>query len=213
MKTLRDLYKIGKGPSSSHTMGPEKAMKEFITAFPQADSFRAVLYGSLSLTGKGHMTDQVIIKTAAPKPAEVIFSRDKTGYEHPNTLDLTAYRDGGPVGTWRVYSVGGGDIRIKGHEQEELPEIYPQNRYSEISAYCRSTGLRLWQYVERMEGPEIWDYLADIWNVMKKSIEEGLAVTGELAGGLGTQRKAGYLFRSAAKISGLYPPWDLDAPA
>jgi L-serine dehydratase len=195
MKTLRDLYKIGKGPSSSHTMGPEKAMRKFMAAFPEADGFRATLYGSLSLTGKGHMTDRVLISTAAPRPVEVIFSRDAAGYEHPNTLDLVAYAAGEIVGTWRVYSVGGGNIRVKGREAEELPEVYPQNSYAEIAEYCRNSGLRLWQYVERMEGSEIWDYLSQIWSAMKRSIDEGLRASGELAGGLGTQRKAGYLFR------------------
>jgi L-serine dehydratase len=97
--------------------------------------------------------------------------------------------------TWRVYSVGGGNIRVKGREAEQLPEVYPHNSYAEIGEYCRSNGLRLWQYVERMEGPEIWDYMAQIWSAMKKSIDEGLRASGGFAGGLGTQRKAGYLFR------------------
>jgi L-serine dehydratase len=141
------------------------------------------------------MTDQVLVNTAAPKPVEVIFSRETSGYEHPNTMDLTAFSEGQPIGAWRVFSVGGGNIRIKGREDEALPELYPHNSYAAIGDYCRSNKLRLWQYVERMEGPEIWDYLAVIWSAMKNSIEEGLLATGELAGGLGTQRKAGYLFR------------------
>ena len=57
MKSLRELFKIGRGPSSSHTMGPMRAAQIFSSEHRDAKSFQVTLYGSLASTGKGHMTD------------------------------------------------------------------------------------------------------------------------------------------------------------
>ena len=194
MSSLKALYKIGKGPSSSHTMGPEKASKMFKSAYPDADRYLAVLYGSLAKTGKGHLTDKVIIDTMAPLPCSVEFNETRTDLPHPNTMELLAYKGDTLLGSWEVYSVGGGSIRIKGEAQKEEPMVYTYSTFGDIAAYCEKKGIRIWQYVEEMEGPGIWDYLLHVWHVMCAAIDQGLSAEGELHGGLHVQRKAKFLY-------------------
>ena len=191
MKSIRELYKIGKGPSSSHTMGPERAAKVFKQMHPNADSFKVILYGSLSKTGVGHGTDRVILDTLAPLPTEIVFSKEELTGTHPNTLDFIAYAQGEELGSLRVESIGGGDIRYPGQSAQDSPEVYPENSFAEISDFCKWRYIhKLSDYVELNEGEEIWDFLMEIWLTMKKSIEEGLNATGVLPGGLNVQRKA-----------------------
>ncbi len=114
MQSLKELYKIGRGPSSSHTIGPERAAKLMLRRFPEAEGFSVVLYGSLALTGRGHNTDKVLKDTFAPLPCKVVFDCDTPCTVHPNTFDITALRGGEPVATLRFYSVGGGTIRTEG---------------------------------------------------------------------------------------------------
>ncbi|MBR4288155.1 MAG: L-serine ammonia-lyase, iron-sulfur-dependent, subunit alpha [Clostridia bacterium] len=194
MESLRELYKIGHGPSSSHTMGPTKAAGLFRERFPDATRFKAILQGSLAKTGKGHRTDYCIIDAFYPIECEMEFDIKTDELYHPNTLILEAYRGAKRLGAWEVYSVGGGSIEIRGQDVYKPPRIYPHNSFAEISHYCEEHKLRLWQYVERFEGPEIWEYLKEIWEAMLRSMEEGLRAEGELYGGLGVQRKAKYLF-------------------
>lgn len=195
MKSLKKLYRIGRGPSSSHTMGPERAANIFKGDNPEADGFKAILYGSLAKTGKGHMTDAVLRQSFAPIPSEIIFDMDSTEeFEHPCAMDLIAFKNGKELSRIRVYSVGGAAIRIVGSEYVAPPDVYKENSFSEIAEYCRENDLRIWQYVERMEGPQIWLYLEEVWEAMKRSIREGLAAEGVLSGGLDVQRKAAYLY-------------------
>ena len=134
MQSLRELYKIGRGPSSSHTMGPERAVKVMLERYPQAESFRVTLYGSLALTGEGHGTDRVIRETFSPHSCEVLFDTDTPCPVHPNTMDVDIGQNGAFFHTVRVYSVGGGTIRIEGEEQEATaPEVYALNTYAEIA--------------------------------------------------------------------------------
>ena len=195
MKSIRDIYKIGKGPSSSHTMGPERAALYFSKQNPQADSFKVILYGSLSKTGVGHGTDRVLREVLSPRPAEIVFSNDELQNTHPNTLDFRAITDGHETSRLRVESIGGGDIRIPGQAHLDPPEVYPENSFAEIADFCKWRYIHtLSDYVELNEGEEIWDFLMDIWQHMKQSIAEGLATTGTLPGGLNVQRKAKYLY-------------------
>ena len=193
MKSLREIYKIGKGPSSSHTMGPEKAAKLFKSEHPDADSFIVTLYGSLSKTGEGHGTDRVIVDTLAPIPTEIIWNNDETDLPHPNTMDLVAVKNGQKSEPMRVMSIGGGDIRIYGHEGYQPPEVYKEKNFAEIAAYCKSKNIRISDYVEENEGPEIWDFLFEVWHTMCNAIQEGLTTRGVLPGGLNLERKAQYL--------------------
>ena len=196
MKSIRDIYKIGKGPSSSHTMGPERAARLFRSEHPEAEAFRVILYGSLSKTGVGHGTDRVLRQVLSPLPTEIVFSDEVLPDSHPNTMDFIALRGGEETGSLRVESVGGGDIRIPGRkEKEEAEEVYIEHSFAEIADFCKWRYIHtLSDYVELNEGPEIWDFLMDVWQVMKNAIDEGLQASGTLPGGLGVQRKAKYLY-------------------
>lgn len=198
MQSLRELYKIGRGPSSSHTIGPERAVLRIKNELPSATCFKVTLYGSLALTGVGHGTDRIIRETFAPKPCEIIFDKQSPCNKHPNTMDVEAYENDTLIAKKRVYSVGGGTIAFEGEDFSmqsiDTRDVYPLNTYTEISNYCAKHNIRIWQYVELCEGPEIWDYLSKIWEVMKESITLGLSTTGILPGGLDTQRRAQILF-------------------
>lgn len=195
MKSIRELYKIGRGPSSSHTMGPAKAC-EIFKARHDADHYRVILYGSLSLTGKGHLTDRVIKETL--KEVDVIFSSDFID-AHPNTMDLIAYKDDEEIDRARVYSIGGGIIRFEGETFEETAHVYPHQTFLEIKEYCMNEKITLAEYVLRFEGEEIKPFLENIWIAMKQSIENGLSRQGVLPGELKVERKARYLFVNQMK--------------
>ena len=194
MKSIKDIYKIGKGPSSSHTMGPAKAMKIFVKENPDADSYVVTLYGSLSDTGKGHGTDVAIESMAGGKPVEIIFSDNYKGLPHENTMDISAVKDGIVSQPMRVLSVGGGDIRIIGREHEECASVYPETTFAEIAELCKKEGIRLSDYVVMREGEEIYTFLNKVWQAMTNSIHEGLTTSGVLPGGLDIHRKAQYLY-------------------
>lgn len=196
MKSIREIYKTGKGPSSSHTMGPERAANYFKNAHPQADGFRVILYGSLSKTGVGHGTDRVLREVLAPVPTEIVFSGEALpASAHPNTMDLIALKNGAEADRLRVESIGGGDIRIPGQTDSESEEVYVEHSFAEIADFCKWRYIQtLSDYVELNEGPEIWTFLLDVWQTMKQSIDEGLSKTGVLPGGLNVQRKAKYLY-------------------
>lgn len=192
MQSIRDIYKIGKGPSSSHTMGPAKAAAIFRGETPEADAYRVFLYGSLAKTGKGHGTDRAVIDTLAPVSTEVVFSQEASeDLPHPNTLDFVALKDGEEIARQRFCSIGGGDLTIEGRPQpQKAEETYPENSFAEIKEFCSFRYVSLVDYVEMNEGREIWDYLAEVWETMQNSIREGLAASGELPGGLRINRKA-----------------------
>ncbi len=196
METLRELYKVGRGPSSSHTIGPEKACRVFKEKYPDADKFLVVLYGSLAKTGKGHGTDVVIRKTFAPVMCEVEFNFTKNDILHPNTMDVTAYKNGVELGRDTVHSIGGGSIVFSG-EKDFVPDIkYSLTSFSDIAEYCEDNSIRLWQYVVQCEGEGFEEYMYGIWNSMKKSVKKGLSDEGVLPGGLEVQKKAKMLFNN-----------------
>ena len=194
MKSIRDIYKIGKGPSSSHTMGPERAAFIFKKEHPDATRIEVTLYGSLAKTGRGHGTDRVIVDTLSPIPVNITWDDRTVDLPHPNTMDFTAYDADGCIGTMRILSIGGGDIRIVGRPEADPPEVYDENSFAEIAAYCKDHKIRISEYVEQHEGKHIWEFLYTVWNTMCHSIEEGLTVTGVLPGGLNLERKAQMLY-------------------
>lgn len=195
MRSVKEVFKIGRGPSSSHTMGPEKAAQIFRAEHPEADAFQVRLYGSLCKTGKGHGTDRVLYETLAPIPTEVIFCKETPeDVTHPNTMDFTALKDGQPVDVMRAESIGGGDIRIPGRDEGRAEEVYPENSFAEVLEFCQFRSLDLAEYVELTEGPEIRDYLRVVWEQMKTTIREGLETEGLLPGPLKVERKAKKLY-------------------
>ncbi|MDD5954344.1 MAG: L-serine ammonia-lyase, iron-sulfur-dependent, subunit alpha [Firmicutes bacterium] len=198
MKSIRDIYKIGKGPSSSHTMGPERAARLFKEKNPGADAFKVVLYGSLSATGVGHGTDRVLREVLAPVPTQIVFSQEELPGAHPNTMDFFALKNGTETSSMRVESIGGGDIRIPGKHDAESEDVYIEHSFAEIADFCKWRYIQtLSEYVELNEGPEIWDFLMEVWQVMKNAIDEGLKAEGVLPGGLNVQRKAKFLMEQS----------------
>ena len=195
MKSIRDIYKIGKGPSSSHTMGPARAMEIFARENKDADSYKVILYGSLADTGRGHGTDHAIELVASDKPVEILFNTEIRNLPHENTMDIAAVKDGKPYGaTMRVMSVGGGDICIEGRDVAEMEYIYEHKSFEEIARFCKGEGIRLSEYVVRHEGEDIYNFLYTVWETMKSAIHEGLTTSGVLPGGLEVERKAQYLY-------------------
>ena len=195
MQSLQYLYRIGRGPSSSHTMGPIVAAKRFLDEHPEADSYRVVLYGSLAKTGRGHMTDKALLAAFEGKPCEILFDESTETPTHPNTLDIIAASAGKELARVRYYSVGGGEVLMEGEKSAEHASVYPHDSFTDISSYCRERELHIWQYVEECEGKEIWEYLAGVWQVMRDAVKRGIETDGVLHGGIGLQRKARYLFR------------------
>ena len=196
MESLRYLYKIGRGPSSSHTMGPDKAARLFRDMYPSADGFRVDLFGSLSDTGKGHKTDVAILDALAPAKAQVRFAgTPDTPPEHENTMDFYAFKGEMQIGYARILSVGGGEIEVVGAPQFSNPQIYEENSFAEISALCAANNLRLSDYVFQKEGEGFRGYLLEIWQAMQQSILDGLTTRGVLDGGLGVERKAQLLYQ------------------
>ena len=194
MKSLRQLYKIGRGPSSSHTMGPERACRYFLSKAPDAERYRVVLYGSLALTGKGHRTDAAIEMTMGEHPVEVIFDTETTDIPHANTMDFFALRGEEVILKKRIISVGGGSIRVEGDPKSEHPEVYAEKSLREIITYCRENNMRLSDYVFEREDDGLPAYLMEVWHAMQEEIRAGLVTTGVLPGGLGVQRVAQLLY-------------------
>ena len=189
MKSIKELFKIGYGPSSSHTIGPGIAAEIFSKRNPAARSFKVKLYGSLSATGKGHQTDVAIQKAFLPKSVEIEWYSEELPL-HPNGMVLEAYDDGDKfIDTWTVYSIGGGDLKDEQgliHDRD----IYPHNTLTEIMNWSHKEGKALWEYVQEMEGKNILDYLREVWQVMKDSITRGVDEEGVLPGPIKLSRKA-----------------------
>ena len=192
MKTITSVYKIGNGPSSSHTVGPFHAAQTFGSRYPEADAYQVTLFGSLACTGEGHGTAKAI-REGLPG-AEVVFDTEATDLPHPNTMLFRAFRGGREVAALRMFSIGGGSIRIENEPSEEDRGVYPQKNFGEILSRCNEDGITLVQFIDRMEGTALRDCLKTVWRAMQDAVERGLAAEGVLPGGLGIVRKAKYLY-------------------
>ena len=194
MKSLKELYRVGKGPSSSHTMGPQRAAKLFLQRCGNASSYEVTLYGSLAATGKGHMTDVAIEEVIQPHHSVNIIWKPQTFLPfHPNGMKFVGRDVNGDVmDEWTVYSIGGGALSEGQDDEGELgaKDMYELNNMTDIQQWCYDNGRSFWEYVEKCEGPEIWDYLDMVWQTMKQSIRNGLDHEGVLPGPLKLTRKA-----------------------
>ncbi|MDE6556706.1 MAG: L-serine ammonia-lyase [Duncaniella sp.] len=193
MQSIRQLYKIGNGPSSSHTMGPLKAAQEFAAAHPDATRFEVTLYGSLAATGKGHLTDVAILNALRPTaPADIIWEPETVLPFHTNGMKFRALAaEGFELASETVYSIGGGDIVREGESRLDAEaHIYPLEKIADIQAWAEKSGRSYWEYVQEYEGSDVWDYLSEVWQVMREAVERGLEAEGVLPGGLGVRRKA-----------------------
>ena len=202
MRSLKELFRIGKGPSSSHTMGPQKASQIFKERNPQATRFEVTLYGSLAATGKGHMTDAIIVETLEPTaPVDIVWQPSVFLPFHPNGMKFVAKdTSGNAVDEWTVYSIGGGALSEgkKGADMFDTKEIYDMNSLTDIMRWCEKSGRSYWEYVEQCETKDIWNYLHDVWTVMQAAVERGLNSEGVLPGALGLPRKAATYYVKAS---------------
>lgn len=190
MESIREIYKIGLGPSSSHTMGPRKAADLFCARNNSAATFRATLYGSLAATGVGHQTDITIKDAFRPRPTEIIWKPLEFLPQHPNGLLFEAFNaEGDLIDKWLTFSIGGGDISDTGVRETREP-VYPFSRMNEILEWTQKNGRNIWELVDIHEDSSIWDYLNEVWKVMKDAVERGIEAEGALPGGLNYPRKA-----------------------
>ncbi len=192
MKTIREIYRIGYGPSSSHTMGPRKASEMFLERHRDAAAFEVTLYGSLAATGRGHLTDVAILDTLRPHaPVEIVWKPSVFLPFHPNGMTFRSKNSRGEVtDEWTVFSIGGGALAEEGKALDESPELYEMNHMTEILNWCERTGRSYWEYVQECEDDDLWNYLAEVWAVMRQAIERGLDQEGVLPGPLNLRRKA-----------------------
>lgn len=203
MESLKELYKVGNGPSSSHTMGPKLAAETFLAKNPSAASFTVTLYGSLAATGRGHLTDVAILSVLQPIAPTTILWEPKIFLPfHPNGMKYQAFDlKGNLMDDWLIYSIGGGSLANETQKPEPSKMVYDMSRMADIMKYCQKSGKTYWEYVIDMEGKDIFEYLEYIWEVMQKSIYEGLDGAGVLPGGLGVKRKASDYFIKAQSYS------------
>ena len=200
MQSLKELYKIGNGPSSSHTMGPKKAAEYFKNKYKTADSFKVILYGSLAATGKGHLTDRIIKKVLEPYENTIVFDNKTECKVHPNTMDFIAYKNNKSIATSRIYSVGGGQIVIEGEKsKKENENVYKLESFSQIKEYCIKNQKQIYDYVYEEEGIGFKKFLKEIWNAMEKSVEEGLNADGFIPGKLNLEKKAKKIYDNVIK--------------
>ena len=199
MESIRQIFRIGHGPSSSHTMGPRRAAEMFLERNKAADHFTVTLYGSLAATGKGHMTDAAILQVLqAAAPTTILWEPETFLAFHPNGMDFKAFdADGKETDSWRIYSIGGGALANEEMNENKATQVYNYQHIADIQAWCERESCDYWEYVDRCEGPGIWDYLAEVWQAMQESVQRGLEAQGVLPGGLGVRRKASnYLIRA-----------------
>ena len=211
MKSIKNIYKIGKGPSSSHTMGPFKAVRHYLENHSDADHLHVTLYGSLAATGKGHLTDKAIqeafetwkwtdketLESTVRRRGDVVieWKPKETLQVHPNGMKIASINyDGDIYDRWTYYSIGGGDIICMDMpvEGENGPEIYSMNTLKEIMDWCNRSGKSFWEYVDETEGNTygFWEHLQLVWEVMQKAVERGIEQEGALPGPLNMRRKA-----------------------
>ncbi len=205
METIAKIYKIGYGPSSSHTMGPRKAAITFLEKYAEASKYRVTLYGSLAATGKGHLTDIAIVDAIGKDRLELLWEPTIFLPFHPNGMKFEALDAKDLLlGEWTTYSVGGGDIADENSELE-TKRIYNMTTMEDILKWCQANGRTFWEYVEICEGPEIWDYLKTVWEAMKDAIVRGLDNEGVLPGVIQLPRKASsYLNRFFISFCRIY---------
>jgi len=204
MRSIRELFKVGFGPSSSHTIGPSRAAKTFLDKHPEASAFRVTLYSSLAATGRGHHTDLAIEKTMEGRNVEIVWKDNDSLPLHPNGMLFEAMDENQQViDKWEVYSVGGGDLDDGGKYLTPGKGIYPVKNMEEVLKWCHDNGRHMWELVEMVEGKEIWDFLREVWRVMENTIEKGLENEGVLPGPLHVSRKAASYYTKAKTTTGV----------
>ena len=199
MESIKQIYRIGHGPSSSHTMGPRRAAEMFLVRNKEASRFNVTLYGSLAATGKGHMTDVAILDVLSPIAKTHIIWEPKIFLPfHPNGILFESFNaNDEKMDSWTIYSIGGGTLANETYNELTQGQVYEMETIKDIQTWCEKTGYSYWEYVEQCEGKDIWDYLAEVWDTMQQAVRNGLETEGILPGGLGIRRKASdYMIRA-----------------
>ena len=198
MQSIKEVFYIGHGPSSSHTIGPHNAVKYILETYPNAEFVKVTLCGSLASTGKGHLTDYIIDKYLGEVKHKVVFDARKR-VKHPNTMLIEITLPGKVIKKETIVSIGGGVITVNGEKKQDGNDLYPHHTLSEIMTYCRDYGYSLWEYVLFHEGEEILSYVDEIYAAIKKSIQNGITAEGELPGELHVKRKAKIMYENMMK--------------
>ncbi len=202
MESIREIYRIGRGPSSSHTMGPVRAARIYRDRHPEAGKFRVSLYGSLALTGKGHLTDVSIIEELKPAETEIVWKKNERKDFHPNALEFEVIEANTPKDKWLVYSVGGGKI-VEDKDRNTSPKlIYKQQSMQDVLDYYKESGKTFWEQVYETEGDAVKLHLKEVWEVMRSAFDRGLQREGLIPGGLKLQRKASSYYAKSITLSG-----------
>ncbi|WP_106828419.1 L-serine ammonia-lyase [Parabacteroides pacaensis] len=199
MDSIRHIYRIGNGPSSSHTMGPKRAAEMFWEKNKETARFEVTLYGSLAATGKGHLTDKAILDVLSPfAPTQILWEPKVFLPFHPNGMLFEAFdKENKKIDSWTIFSIGGGALANDTYNESMESPVYEMTTIHEIQAWCEKTGHSYWEYVEQCEDTDIWDYLREVWKTMENAVQNGLEAEGVLPGGLGIRRKASdYLIRA-----------------
>lgn len=196
MESIKEIFKIGYGPSSSHTMGPRKAAEEFLAKNSDADKFEVTLFGSLAATGKGHLTDTAIEQVFREKKIEIIWKPEIFLDKHPNAMTIKAVKGDAVVNEWTAYSIGGGDV-IDESSTIEREQIYDLSTMKDILEWVDKRGKHFWEYVDHCENSDVWDYLLEVWKVMENAVETGIEEEGTLPGIINLPRKASTYFIKA----------------
>lgn len=192
MRSIKSVYKVGHGPSSSHTVGPYRAAKIYKNKHKDADSYSVCLYGSLACTGEGHSTAKAI--KSAIEDITIDIDREEKNLKHPNTMVFKAYKNGKVIDESTIYSIGGGSIRFENNDGDDFVEVYPQKNFTKMLEACKKEGISLPEFIYMSEGNEIKDFLKEIWHAMESEVERGISVEGVLPGGLSITRKAKLLY-------------------
>ncbi len=202
MESIRNIYRIGYGPSSSHTMGPRKAAETFLGRFSDAVKYQVTLYGSLAATGKGHLTDKAIKEVFQGKNLKIVWQPEIFLPRHPNGMKFEAFDEqSNLLGDWTAYSVGGGAV-VDDNSKTESVEVYPFTNLNDIIKWCNKHGRSYWEFVQEHEDKDILDYLNEVWKVMKEAIFRGLDNEGVMPGILNLPRKASSYHVRASSFTG-----------
>lgn len=200
MESIKKLLKIGNGPSSSHTMGPAVAAKKFLEETPEAEYYIVKLYGSLAATGKGHLTDEIILKTLGRERTKIVFKPEVVYKYHPNAMKFEAYINRDMIKKWLVFSVGGGSLKELDEQRDEFSdEVYPHKQMEDILEYCDEKQISLYEYIVEHEEADLDNYLDQILDAMFKALKRGLFTEGILPGGLNVERKASNFYAEYLK--------------
>ena len=198
MHSIKTLYKVGNGPSSSHTIGPKVASQFIIDKYKDCDYVKVTLFGSLAFTGKGHLTDYIIEKTFNENniKVDICFNYEILDLEFPNTMHFEIYKNNTILGEETIFSIGGGLIKVKDFENVEEKEVYPHKTILQIKEFCSQNNLSFVDYVLHFEDSSIVEFSEHIYQVMTRSVKNGLSKTGVLPGKLMVERKACTIFNN-----------------